>query len=71
MGQKGQEPDEEFDGPMKKRGCTDIICLLIFISFIGGMVRSYLLFLIPFPVFNPQNDHNFERNEDRATVFLK
>jgi len=45
VGSKGEESDEEFDGPMKKRGCTDIICLLIFTSFIGGMVAVCVMAL--------------------------
>ncbi len=28
--------DPDFSGPVKKRSCTDVICLLIFIAFLGG-----------------------------------
>ena len=26
------------DGPVKKRSCTDILCLLLFLAFIGGWI---------------------------------
>ena len=29
---------------MQKRGCTDVICLLIFLAYVGGMVRVYEIF---------------------------
>ena len=33
------------DGPVKKRGCTDILCLLLFLAFIGGWIFvAYLAF---------------------------
>ena len=33
------------DGPVKKRGCTDILCLLLFWAFIGGWIFvAYLAF---------------------------
>ena len=34
------EVDDNFDGPLKKRSCTDIPCLIIFIAFLGGMVST-------------------------------
>ena len=36
------DDDEEFEGPMKNRGCRDIICLLIFLAYVGFM--AYLFF---------------------------
>ena len=30
--------DPNFNGPIKKRGCTDILCLLLFILYWVGMV---------------------------------
>jgi len=36
---KGEPLDEELaNGPMQKRGCTDILCCLLFIAFLGGMI---------------------------------
>jgi hypothetical protein len=36
---KGEPLDDELaNGPMAKRSCTDPICCLIFIAFIGGMI---------------------------------
>ena len=35
----GYGDNEDFDGPMKKRGCTDVLCLLIFLAYVIGMVR--------------------------------
>ena len=33
------------DGPVKKRSCTDILCLLLFLAFIGGWIFvAYLAF---------------------------
>jgi hypothetical protein len=43
---KGEPLDDELaNGPMQKRGCTDILCCLLFIAFLGGMVgiASYAL----------------------------
>lgn len=40
-GGKQREPlpyDPEFDGPLKRRSCTDVICLLIFAVFVAGWV---------------------------------
>ena len=34
-----QKLNEDFDGPLKQRSCTDIVCLILFISYIGGLVR--------------------------------
>ena len=28
--------DPEFRGPIKSRGCTDVLCLLLLLAFIGG-----------------------------------
>lgn len=30
----------EFEGPFKKRGCTDIICLIIFLAYVTGLVSD-------------------------------
>lgn len=30
--------DPEFAGPLKNRSCTDIICLLLFLAFLGGWI---------------------------------
>ncbi|VDI13387.1 solute carrier family 44 (choline transporter-like protein), member 2/4/5 [Mytilus galloprovincialis] len=30
--------DPNFKGPIKNRSCTDIICCLLFLIFIGGLV---------------------------------
>jgi len=36
---KGEPVDDELaNGPMQKRGCTDILCCLLFIAFLAGMV---------------------------------
>ena len=33
------------DGPVRKRGCTDILCSLLFLAFIGGWIFvAYLAF---------------------------
>ena len=39
MGKKVKSAWEE-DNPLRKRSCTDLPCLLIFLAFIGGMVRK-------------------------------
>ena len=39
MGKK-VKPAWEEDNPLRKRSCTDLPCLLIFLAFIGGMVRK-------------------------------
>ena len=28
--------EANFDGPFKKRSCTDVVCLLLFLAFLGG-----------------------------------
>lgn len=28
--------DPDYHGPVKKRSCTDVICLLLFLGFLGG-----------------------------------
>lgn len=33
---EGYKYDKEFKGPVKKRGCTDVLCLLLFLAFLGG-----------------------------------
>ena len=33
---EGYKYDKEFKGPVKKRGCTDVLCLILFIAFLGG-----------------------------------
>lgn len=30
--------DDKFQGPLAKRSCTDVVCLLIFIAFLGGWI---------------------------------
>ncbi len=35
---EGAQKDPDFNGPIGNRSCTDIIFLLFFIAFIGGMV---------------------------------
>ena len=35
---QGKE-DEDFEGPMRNRSCTDIICLIIFAAYVVFMVR--------------------------------
>ena len=44
MGKK-VKPAWEEDNPLKKRSCTDLPCLLIFLAFIGGMVRKPQVYL--------------------------
>ena len=39
MGKK-VKPAWEKDNSLRKRSCTDLPCLLIFLAFIGGMVRE-------------------------------
>ena len=40
-------------GPLKDRGCTDIICILIFIVFLGGMVSDDIQnFFLTFACFS-------------------
>jgi len=35
---EGEESDPKLaEGPFENRGCTDILCCLIFIGFLGGM----------------------------------
>ena len=34
-GEKRQH-DPEFRGPIKNRGCTDVLCLLLLLAFLGG-----------------------------------
>ena len=41
-----QKEDKEDVGPLKDRGCTDVICILIFIVFLGGMVGVWNNILI-------------------------
>ena len=36
-----ENKEDEDGGPLKQRGCTDIICLLIFVVFLAGMVRHF------------------------------
>lgn len=38
---EGYGDHDDFDGPMKNRSCTDVICLLIFVAYLVGMM--YLL----------------------------
>ena len=40
-----EDTKEEDVGPLKERGCTDIICLLIFVVFLAGMVITLFLIL--------------------------
>ncbi|XP_063694180.1 choline transporter-like protein 1 isoform X3 [Bolinopsis microptera] len=47
---QSKEEDKKDVGPLKDRGCTDIICILIFIVFLGGMgVIAYFAFTIGDP----------------------
>lgn len=47
---QSREEDKKDVGPLKDRGCTDIICILIFIVFLGGMgVIAYFAFTIGDP----------------------
>jgi len=39
----GYGENDGFDGPMQKRGCTDVICLLIFLAYLGGMVAVFAM----------------------------
>jgi len=42
---QSKKEDKEDTGPLKDRGCTDIICLLVFIVFFAGMaVLAYFAF---------------------------
>ncbi len=41
-GDDAEEEEEEFEGPMKNRGCRDVLCLLIFVAYVGFM--TYLFF---------------------------
>ena len=56
---QGKE-DEDFEGPMRNRSCTDIICLIIFAAYVVFMVRFFLkkllLFNITFFLFSRDND---------------
>ncbi|CAG2231425.1 SLC44A2_4_5 [Mytilus edulis] len=50
--------DPDFEGPIKNRSCTDIICCLLFIIFIGGLaIISYFAFKYGDPslLLNPVN----------------
>ena len=40
---KPMEHDPAFNGPIKDRGCTDVICCLIFLAFLGG--QAYIAYL--------------------------
>ncbi|KAL5263312.1 hypothetical protein ACHWQZ_G008631 [Mnemiopsis leidyi] len=47
---QSKEEDKKDVGPLKDRGCTDIICILIFIIFLGGMgVIAYFAFTLGDP----------------------
>lgn len=47
---QSKEDDKKDVGPLKDRGCTDIICILIFIIFLGGMgVIAYFAFTLGDP----------------------
>jgi hypothetical protein len=35
--------EDEFEGPLKHRSCTDIICLIIFVAYIIGMVKNFVI----------------------------
>lgn len=41
---EGEETDPALaEGPFENRGCTDILCCLVFIGFLGGMGFIYSL----------------------------
>ena len=41
---QGEQLDPEYArGPVEERPCTDVICLLVFLVFIGGMVYVAVL----------------------------
>lgn len=47
---QSKEEDKKDVGPLKDRGCTDIICIIIFIIFLGGMVvLAYFAFTLGDP----------------------
>lgn len=35
---KRHEFEPEFRGPVKDRGCTDVLCLILFLVFLGGWI---------------------------------
>lgn len=39
----GPSHEENFEGPLEKRGCTDCLCLLIFGAFLAGMIALFIL----------------------------
>ena len=39
----GYGEHDDFDGPLKKRGCTDVICLAIFLGYIVGMAVIFVM----------------------------
>ncbi|XP_072167973.1 choline transporter-like protein 4 [Diadema setosum] len=48
---KSRPHDPTFNGPIKKRGCTDVICCLIFLAFLGG--QGFIAY-IAFTTGDPQ-----------------
>ncbi|XP_056267628.1 choline transporter-like protein 4 [Pseudoliparis swirei] len=86
MGKKQENQDSEygeaaqfdpaFNGPIKKRGCTDIICCVLFMAVIlGYIVVGILAWLFGDPrhVLYPRNSTGWfcgiEPNEGRANLF--
>nr|XP_006815345.1 PREDICTED: choline transporter-like protein 1-like [Saccoglossus kowalevskii] len=37
LAENNEQSDKDFDGPVSKRSCRDVICLIIFLAFWGGM----------------------------------
>ncbi|XP_060069733.1 choline transporter-like protein 2 [Ylistrum balloti] len=69
--------DPTFNGPIKKRSCTDIICCLIFIIFIGGFAGvSYLAFangdpyLLLYPVDSNGELCGYGNNKGKDYLFF-
>ena len=49
--------EDEFEGPLKHRSCTDVICFIFFAAFIVGMV-SLFSFKTNFQMFGKVTDTN-------------
>ncbi|KAJ8300483.1 hypothetical protein KUTeg_022002 [Tegillarca granosa] len=69
--------DPEYKGPVKNRSCTDIICCLIFIVFIGGLaVVAYFGFyygdprLLLYPVNSDKEMCGFGKFKDKPNLFF-
>ncbi|XP_069120217.1 choline transporter-like protein 2 isoform X1 [Argopecten irradians] len=69
--------DPTFNGPIKKRSCTDIICCLLFIIFIAGFAGvSYLAFangnpyLLLYPVDSDGDLCGYGKNKGKDYLFF-